>query len=369
MNVEGRALILLAAMIPAMALADDKTDKTEKKVDNQQHGDNISGYTEGETYTPVIHGTIRGKYEYQTQEGEGRFEVRNARVSVEGNVLPSVSYKAEIDLSDEGEIKMLDAFASVKPWQGVYISAGQMRVPFTIDAHRSPHKQYFANRSFIAKQVGNVRDVGVTAEYILPTSLPIILEAGAYNGRTILTDQKNSWRKGVSYSAKAQLFPVKGFNITLGVQGMKPTTVNQTSYDAGMYYENDRLHIEAEYLYKTYADNAYKDVQSVNTFVSYGIPVKRIFKRISFLARYDFMTDQWDGKTFGKTADGDVDYSQIVTSDAKRSRVTGGMTFSLGGPFQTDLRLNFEKYFYGSRKALAKASEKDKVVLELMIRF
>ncbi len=35
-----------------------------------------------------------------------------------------------------------------------------MRVPFTIDAHRSPHLQYFANRSFIAKQVGNVRDVG-----------------------------------------------------------------------------------------------------------------------------------------------------------------------------------------------------------------
>ena len=31
---------------------------------------------------------------------------------------------------------------------------------FTIDAHRSPHLQYFANRSFIAKQVGNVRDVG-----------------------------------------------------------------------------------------------------------------------------------------------------------------------------------------------------------------
>ena len=41
--------------------------------------------------------------------GAGRFEVRNARVSVTGNVLPIVAYKAEIDLSDEGSIKMLDA--------------------------------------------------------------------------------------------------------------------------------------------------------------------------------------------------------------------------------------------------------------------
>ena len=33
-------------------------------------------------YLPEIHGTIRGKYEYQTETGESRFEVRNARFSV-----------------------------------------------------------------------------------------------------------------------------------------------------------------------------------------------------------------------------------------------------------------------------------------------
>ena len=62
-------------------------------------------------YLPEIHGTIRGKYEYQTETGESRFEVRNARFSVSGNVHPLVAYKAEIDLSDEGSIKMLDAYA------------------------------------------------------------------------------------------------------------------------------------------------------------------------------------------------------------------------------------------------------------------
>ena len=35
-------------------------------------------------YLPEIHGTIRGKYEYQTETGESRFEVRNARFSVSG---------------------------------------------------------------------------------------------------------------------------------------------------------------------------------------------------------------------------------------------------------------------------------------------
>ena len=103
--------------------------------------------------TPVnIHGTIRSKYEYQTEEGEGRFEVRNARISVDGQLSPIVFYKAEIDLCDEGKIKMLDAYTRLKPVDGLQFTIGQMRVPFTIDAHRSPHQQYFANRSFIARR-------------------------------------------------------------------------------------------------------------------------------------------------------------------------------------------------------------------------
>ena len=81
-------------------------------------------------------------------------KVRTARVSIEGKVAPVVAYKAEIDLSDEGKIKMLDAYTRLSPLKGFDFTIGQMRVPFTIDAHRSPHQQYFANRSFIAQASG-----------------------------------------------------------------------------------------------------------------------------------------------------------------------------------------------------------------------
>ena len=93
--------------------------------------------------TPQLHGTLRGKYEYQTSEGEGRFEVRTARVSLTGNLTSIVSYKAEIDLCDEGKIKMLDAYTRLKPWKGFQFTIGQKRVPFTIDAHRQSlfHRQ------------------------------------------------------------------------------------------------------------------------------------------------------------------------------------------------------------------------------------
>ena len=174
--------LLLLALLPLANPANAQSPNEDGKVIDKEK-------MEKKDYMPEIHGTIRAKYEYQTGMAAGRFEVRNARISITGNVLPKVAYKAEIDLSDEGNIKMLDAYARLFPWKDFTITAGQMRVPFTIDAHRSPHQQYFANRSFIAKQVGNVRDVGLTLGYTLPTQMPIILEGGLYNG-TGLTTQK-----------------------------------------------------------------------------------------------------------------------------------------------------------------------------------
>lgn len=149
----------------------------------------VTAQEEKSPYIPEIHGTIRAKYEYKPSINKGRFEIRNARLSVEGKIIPIVRYKAEIDLSDEGSIKMLDAYIRIQPKEQLKLTFGQMRVPFTIDAHRSPHLQYFANRSFIAKQVGNVRDVGAAVAWTFAGKAPITLEGGIFNGSG-LTNQK-----------------------------------------------------------------------------------------------------------------------------------------------------------------------------------
>lgn len=81
-------------------------------------------------YIPEIHGTIRAKYEYEPTVGKGRFEIRNARMSVEGKVIPIVRYKAEIDLSDEGQIKMLDAYVRLQPKERLKFTFGRVCVPF-----------------------------------------------------------------------------------------------------------------------------------------------------------------------------------------------------------------------------------------------
>ncbi len=314
-------------------------------------------------FTPEIHGTVRAKYEYQTEEGEGRFEVRNARISISGKVVDAVSYKAEVDLSDEGNIKMLDAYTRLTPVDNLNFTIGQFRVPFTIDAHRSPHQQYFANRSFIAKQVGNVRDVGVSLGYKFKGKSPVILEGGLFNGSG-LTNQKNYWTKKINFSAKAQFFLPEGFNVTLSTQKISPADNSVMMYDAGTYWHSRGWHIEAEYLFKHYSNGVFSDVHSFDGFINYDIPSKSkksFIKKVSPLARYDFMSDHSDGTSIN-------DDGSFNITDYKRHRVTAGVTLSLATPFVSDIRINFEKYFY-REGAIAKPSEKDKFVIEFMTRF
>ena len=73
------------------------------------------------------------------------------------------------------------------------------------------------------------------------------------------------------------------------------------------------------------------------------------------------MTDHSDGKTTD-------DNGMLKITDYKRQRLTGGLTISLSTPFVSDIRINYEKYFYRDG-AIVKPSEKDKFVIEFMTRF
>ena len=318
--------------------------------------------------TPVINGTVRGKYEFQPEDKAGRFQVRNARVSISGDLSRIVSYKAEIDLCDEGVLKMLDAYARFNISDNLHFTIGQMRVPFTIDAHRSPHQQYFANRSFIAKEVGNVRDVGAQLSWNFGQEVPVEITAGLFNGSG-LTGQKDFWTDNINFSAKAQVELPHGFNVVLSAQKIRPDHLNVMMYAAGAFYDNGKLHAEAEYLYKTYENDSFNDVYSFDGFVAYNIPIGKgegAVKSVSPLLRYDSMNDHSDGIRYlngVQSPDG-----VLVIRDYARSRITGGITISLGTPFTSDIRINYEKYFYRDG-AVPDISEKDKFVIEFMVRF
>lgn len=339
-TILGTALWLSASTVSAAQETSDSIRKTE--------------------YMPEIHGTIRAKYEYEPPIDKGRFEVRNARLSVEGKIIPIVRYKAEIDLSDEGVIKMLDAYIRLLPKDKLDFTLGQMRVPFSIDAHRSPHVRYFANRSFIAKQVGDVRDVGAAVSWKFGKRLPVTLEGGVFNGSG-LTNQKNFWTNNYNFSFKASTVIARQLNVTLSCLKANAGDVNTMLYDAGAYWKNGRWHIEAEYLRKYYAHDAFRPVNAVDAFAVFRLPLKKGLTALSFLGRYDYMSDHSNGSK--------DDNGMLTVSDPERHRLTGGMTLGFGRKaLQADIRLNYEQYFY-KKGVTPGISEQNKLVVEFVAHF
>lgn len=336
----------------------------------------IQTLSDRQRYLPQLHGILRGKYEYQPALGASRFEVRNARLSAEGNLPFRSSYKLEVDLCDESAIKMKDAWVRVNPWRTLRVTLGQQRMPFSIDAHRNPSAQYFANRSFIAKQVGDMRDVGdaIGYDFMKGDRKLLAVDAGIYNGSN-LDNQKTAWFSSPAYSARLQYFPVKGLALIPSVQHQQIANreASYTSFDFGAYYEWNGFHIEAEYLRKFYAKSAFSDCNAVDVMAIYKQTLKReksFIQHISYLLRYDYMDDHSDGKKGFDTTMASLGggKGRLLLTDAQRHRMTLGLTFAVRNKyFPTDIRLNYEKYWYPHGGA--KESEQDKLVAELMIKF
>lgn len=356
----------------------------------------MCGGVEAQTseFMPHVGGILRGKYEYEPDLNANRFEVRNARLAVDGNMPLRSSYKLEVDLCDESAIKMKDAWVRINPWRSLRFTIGQQRMPFSIDAHRNPSAQYFANRSFIAKQVGDMRDVGAAVGYSPLLSSPrggkmeMHFDAGVYNGSN-LDNQKTAWFTSPAYSARAQFILTSSQKGKLALipsvqhQLIAGRDASYTSLDFGSYYEWRGLHIEAEYLRKFYAHNAFDDCNAVNAMAIYKQTLKKektFIQNISYLLRYDYMDDHSDGKKGfveselppfkGLLSTDEMQTGRVLAlTDAQRHRLTAGLTFSVRNKyFPTDIRLNYEKYWY-PHGGTPKESEQDKVVAELMIRF
>ena len=205
-----------------------------------------------------------------------------------------------------------------------------------------------------------MRDVGFYAAYHCQR-IPLSIEAGVFNGSG-LTNQKDYWTKEFNYSAKAQYKLPIGFTLQASVQKV---SAHRPIYLPVRRRHNlpkyGRLTAECEYLRKHYNHGAFSDVNALDAFVSYDQPLRRVFQKVSFLCRYDRMDNHSDGTL-------NDEGTAMKLTDAARQRVTGGITLSFAKKMNADIRLNYEKYFYDNIE-LAKPSERDKAVIELVIHF
>lgn len=312
-------------------------------------------------YRPEIHGVLRARYEMETRDGGQRFQVRNARLTVAGKVAPPVDYFIQTDLCDRGKMKILDAWGRLAISRDLSFQAGQFRMPFGTDCFRAPANYIFANRSFIGKQMCNVRAVGAKLTFAIPFGVnrAVDIEGGAFNPTSISDHDK--WVKELAYAAKVGC-RVGAVKFATGLQSIEPDSIRINLWGASATWNPGSLTVEGEYMHKHYTNSACRPARGWVIWADYAMPVKAgVFNRASFQARWDGMTPHSSGT---RNSEG-----LLTPGDMARNRITAGATLTyVHKSLHCDLRLDYEKYFYHAGASVA-TGEGDKICAEMVIRF
>lgn len=303
---------------------------------------------------PEFHGVVRPRWEMDTQSGESRFEVRWARLTMEGAVAPKIGYFLQIDLCDQGSIKFKDAYVKVTAAKNFQIVAGQMLMPFSADPFIAPHKYAFANRSFMSKYMNSYRKVGLKLVYDINAIYPLTIEGGVFNTGSITNH--NTWSKSYAYSGRIT-YLLGDFKINAGAMSIKPERTRMNLADVGINWTHCDWRGGAQFTHEHYCGSGLDDTSSWYAWGDYGRDTKiGMFNRWSVQARFDGMTRFWSG----------IEGESLIPA---RNRLTIGGTLTYRyKKVYADLMLDYENYFYHHDFSPA-PGQGNRVVTEIAVRF
>lgn len=298
-------------------------------------------------YLPDLDVILKVKTEYDLDNSLIRFEVRNARFGLKGKINSFMSYRIELDLSDEGKMKMLDAYVRITPLKNLDIYMGQRKIPFSTDYMRNPAENIFANRSFLAKYINDgMRDIGFYADYKFDIGVPVDILLGAVNG----TGNNNpQWIEKPNFVSRLVFGSETGFRATGNLYyGEAENKDHLALFGGELRYNNGNFLIESEYISRNWTDSIRIHDDGLYLHSYYNVILTdKIVKMITPTLRWDYM--------------GDLIYSGRIDA----SRVTVGLNVGFDPKqFHSEIRLNYENYFKSSLPI-----HTDKLTLEFIARF
>lgn len=307
-------------------------------------------------YIPKFTATILGRYEYNTNLNAHHFELRHTRIGVSGSVHPMFSYMALVDLTYGGKFSPVAIYAQFKPVKGLSFTIGYDKMPFSSENLLSPYKYYFSDKSFLTSKITAWSDVGGIVAYKWDKVVPFEIKAGVFNSRGF--SKQMQFQPALNYVARGTFEFFKGFNLTLNYAAVRPEELRMHNFGAGMAYDIAGLHLEAEYIYKWYAQKVFQPTHAFYGFAYYKFNVGKVWlQHVDLGARYDAITPNCNGKL--------NDYQQYVM-EPFRQRITAGLTLMfVEKPVRAGIRLNYEKNFF--RHGVENGE--DRIILELITHY
>lgn len=321
------------------------------------------------SYVPKIDGAVKVKLEVDLQDAAYRFNVRNSRFGVRGNVSKSMYYRIQVDFNNEGKISILDSYVGYTIG-GFDAKLGQQQYHFSTDLDRGPTTNMFANRSFLAKYLtsyygsevsdGKIvsyvktlgsRDLGLSMSYRFKTDVPLNLIAGVFNGSGTNNPE---WGKRVNLMGRIELGGDKGLQGSVAYyHGYSPQHVKVEEQNGTfvtedfeqklrmvggeLRYTRGGLLLEGEYARRYLCmegATAMMATALVQGYYRFQLPKCPTIDYIAPIARWDMGNN--------------VDYLNVqnkLRETFEANRITVGVNIGFGTKWiQSEIRLNYEKY-------------------------
>ncbi len=339
-------------------------------------------------FLPTVSGVLKTRFETDTENGDVRFNVNNARLGLAGTMVKAyktdVKYTFQAELNAEGKLYLLDCYVTLRYGQ-FEMSVGQQLCRFGTELSRGPKLNYFANSSFVSGYVGSyydyydgsvrngnfgARDIGVLLKYNNNTSVPIKAQIGLMNGSGM---NNPAWRDRVNVVARLWLdenTALGGFGTALNYYtGTTPFGERITMAGGELKYHAGELIVEGEYANR-WLEVTEDETDSMGLAALqaiYRIPVKG-WGPIKFIAP----TARWDyGHNMSIVTESAVNGKEVTHFNVQRA--TGGVTLGFVPQLlKCELRLNYEHYFFEGGKPAALASNptfQNKFMVEFFLVF
>lgn len=217
---------------------------------------------------PKISGFVQGLYQANLDEdfnlNSNTLRMRRVRMSVEGKLTKTLSYKIQGDFSRSP--MMVDAFVKYKPCSEFAIQVGQFKTPFSIESPINPvNLEIFDYGEGIQKLVGYSdvcgvgglgRDIGImaTGGFIKPEGKDFSIinySIGVFNGNGPCTTDNNN-RKDIV--GRLDIHPMlQALTLSASYYTGKYTKDDNTNctrnrWAAGAQYDDGDLVVRTEYL-------------------------------------------------------------------------------------------------------------------------
>jgi hypothetical protein len=301
---------------------------------------------------------IKTKAETSLEAGAVRFNVRNSRLGLKGEVGKYLSYRVQIELSNEGTLAPLDLYGTLKLAKSLSFVFGQLHVPFENGYIITPAEMMFANRAFVGKYfTPGSRDIGAVVNYrLIEGKMPVELQSGIFNGGRINNPQ---WTRNPSYAARLILGALDGFRSSLKVYRYSGEQLDVFLTGADLRYSARHLRLEAEAMHRN------SETTGLNLLGAYLQGAYSFY--FSGVSMFNCLTPalRWDAMGYNALSRGlDV------------NRLTAGLNFGLTFiPYDSVLRIDYEQYFLRRGLQFPDFDNRDphvadnKLTVELVIRF